>query len=283
MKRALTINLTVLAFLLCGAQPMRAGLILYYSTNIGDEGAFDAAAGPLDTQYFAGAAAHVAGYTPGFGGIVDHSLTGSFPGMLSDLTITSTTAGGQIFVADPGFVTLVGSQPLAYNAVFPGITDEDEGAPALNFTFAGGVSAASLDLLSIFDLANADVSVFDTSGNLMDPLNPPCPVSDENPLPGGCFASNTGGGEFLGVISADADLIGSLTITSLGGQLPGADRVQWSGTGLVGGVGSGAGDDCEPGDDSCVNAAPEPAGLSLSGLGFGVLAWLGWRRRCVQA
>lgn len=237
MKHAL-FTLTALALSLIGAGQARAGLVYYSSQD-----SFDAATSGLSTQTFAAAGANL-GVGPGDGAAVNNPLGNSTnTGILPGLTITATTnLGGDIDLLGPDWMP-----GLVNYSVFANYGATGGG---LNFAFGpAGVTAASLGVLSLASSVDVDISIYDTSSNLLGTFT----LSD---------APDTGVGEFFGVTSSTA--IGSLTITTPLGSYPGADQVQW-------------------GDAIDASAVPEPATLTLLGFGAVGLLGYGWRRRKQQA
>jgi hypothetical protein len=211
----------------------QAGIISYNNQT-----AFNASNPGLNVQDFATVASNV-GVGAGGGIGVNNPLDSSTnSGMLPGLTINATTSNGSdIAVLGPNF----GGTGLTNYSVF---SDYFAG---LDFSFSpAGVSAASLNVLSLFNSSTVTITVLDTSSNVLGTYNLTGP--------------NTGAGSFIGFTTSGGAAIGELDIVASGGNSPGVDMVEF------GSAGSGAG-------------VPEPAMFVLSGLGFASMALLRMRRK----
>ncbi len=222
MQRAI-FGFIAVALIINVAGQATAGVVTY-----SDETTFNAATSGLSTQTF-GAVAATLGVGP-LGLQVDNPLDNGTNGILLGLTITATSSkGGDIAVIPPNFL----GTGLTNFSVF------SEYAAGLLFTFSPGVTAASLDVLSlgVGSPANVTISIFDTFSNSLGTF----------PVAG---APNTGAGEFFGVTSNAGDVIGSLLITGPDGIFVGADQVQFGSTGA--------------------SVVPEPSTFVMSSILFGV-------------
>jgi hypothetical protein len=221
------------ALLVLSAGTMQAGTVTYSSRS-----AFNAATSGVSTQTFAGVAANE-GVGLGSGGAVvscplDNSTNSA---VLNGLEIDAPSyAGDYIAVFPPNF----DSTGLTNYSVFGSVEQ------AIDFTFAPGVTAASLDVLSLFGSSDVSISAYDTSDLLLGTFT-------------ASGAPNTGSGEFWGITSS-GDTIGSLDITAGSGDYVGADQVQFGSAG------------------SPAPAVPEPSSVWLFASGL-VAACGAFRRR----
>ena len=108
----------------------------------------------------------------------------------------------------------------------------------MDFAFGPSVTAASLDVLSLFSSDDVTINIRNSGLSLI-----------------GIYtvlgAPNTGAGAFFGVVATGGDDIGQLSIRTANGNSPGVDQVQWGSSAVP-----------EPGSLALI------AGIAISGVGL---------------
>lgn len=231
--RRLLLTLGILMLLAgVGASKAQASLI-YYSS----QASFNAAGPVVSTQTFA--SANVA---PNSGLYMNNSLSNStnngifstgniLPGLA--ISATGTNPGTDLFIGGQGVFGITNKSVFATYFV-----------ETLNISFAGGVTAVSLGLLSEYNSSNFTLSIFNTSNVLIGTTSV-------------LNVANSGTGTFFGVTANGGDVIGRINLSSDTGEAEGIDRIQFG----------------------SANPVPVPSSLALTGIGIiSIAAFRGLRR-----
>jgi hypothetical protein len=206
---------------------MQADIVSYT-----DPGAFLAATSGVATQTFGQVATNL-----GVG--VDEAVQVNNPldnttnsAILPGLEINATSSmGGDIIVLGPAFMGLTNPSVFTFWGA------------GMNFTFTGGATAASIDVLHVPSPDDVTVTALGVTGNVLGVFTVP-------------EAPSSGAGEFIGFTTGGGDVIAALDLS--GSPFLGADQVQFGSAGA---------------------ATPEPSFFALTGLGFAGLVTFTVRRK----